>query len=76
VRFAAAKKSQCALCGPFIRMDARKGLLRGVKEALGADADKAIANGCEFFDRRFPRSIRRCLRSPNTKADVFPDLPA
>jgi len=48
----------------------RKDYLRGVKEALGADADKAIAMAASF-EVADPTVDSQILTLANTKADVF-----
>ena len=50
--------------------DAGKDYLRGVKEALGADADKAIAMATSF-EVADPTVDSQILTLANTKADVF-----
>ena len=50
--------------------DAGKDYLRGVKEALGADADKAIAMASSF-EVADPTVDSQILTLANTKADVF-----
>jgi ABC-type branched-subunit amino acid transport system substrate-binding protein len=50
--------------------DAGKDYLRGVKEALGADADKAIAMAASF-EVADPTVDSQVLTLANTKADVF-----
>ena len=50
--------------------DAGKDYLRGVKEALGADADKVIAMASSF-EVADPTVDSQILTLANTKADVF-----
>ncbi len=70
VRFARAKNPNARFAILYQNDDAGKDYLRGVKEALGADADKAIAMASSF-EVADPTVDSQILTLANTKADVF-----
>src|SRR6476620_11140741 len=70
VRFARAKNPNARFAVLYQNDDAGKDYLRGVKEALGADADRAIAMATSF-EVADPTVDSQILTLANTKADVF-----
>ena len=70
VRYARAKNPNARFAILYQNDDAGKDYLRGVKEALGADADKAIAMASSF-EVADPTVDLQILTLANTKADVF-----
>jgi ABC-type branched-subunit amino acid transport system substrate-binding protein len=70
VRYARSKNSNAKFAILYQNDDAGKDYLRGVKEALGADADKAIAMASSF-EVADPTVDSQILTLANTKADVF-----
>src|SRR3954449_10758924 len=70
VRYARAKNPNARFAILYQNDDAGKDYLRGVKEALGADADKAIAMASSF-EVSDPTVDSQILTLANTKADVF-----
>ena len=70
VRFARAKNPNARFAILYQNDDAGKDYLRGVKEALGADADKVIAMAASF-EVADPTVDSQILTLANTKADVF-----
>jgi len=70
VRYARAKNPSARFAILYQNDDAGKDYLRGVKEALGADADKAIAMATSF-EVADPTVDSQILTLANTKADVF-----
>jgi ABC-type branched-subunit amino acid transport system substrate-binding protein len=70
VNYARARNPNARFAVLYENDDAGKEYLRGVKEALGADADKLIAmvSGFEVSD---PTVDSQVLTLANTKADVF-----
>jgi ABC-type branched-subunit amino acid transport system substrate-binding protein len=70
VRFARSKNPNARFAILYQNDDAGKDYLRGVKEALGADADKAIAMAASF-EVADPTVDSQILTLANTKADVF-----
>ena len=70
VRYARAKNPNARFAILYQNDDAGKDYLRGVKEALGADADKAIAMASSF-EVADPTVDSQILTLANTKADVF-----
>src|SRR5437667_7601859 len=70
VRFARAKNPNARFAILYQNDDAGKDYLRGVKEALGADADKAIAMATSF-EVADPTIDSQIITLANTKADVF-----
>ncbi len=70
VRYARAKNPNARFAVLYQNDDAGKDYLRGVKEALGADADKAIAMASSF-EVADPTVDSQILTLANTKADVF-----
>jgi branched-chain amino acid transport system substrate-binding protein len=70
VRFARAKNPNARFAILYQNDDAGKDYLRGVKEALGADADKVIAMATNF-EVADPTIDSQILTLANTKADVF-----
>ena len=70
VRFARAKNPNARFAILYQNDDAGKDYLRGVKEALGADADKVIAMATSF-EVADPTVDSQILTLANTKADVF-----
>src|SRR6476620_6728973 len=70
VRFARAKNPNARFAIIYQNDDAGKDYLRGVKEALGPDADKAIALASSF-EVADPSIDSQILTLANTKADVF-----
>ena len=70
VRFARAKNPNARFAILYQNDDAGKDYLRGVKEALGADADKVIAMATSF-EVADPTMDSQILTLANTKADVF-----
>src|SRR5712672_3275873 len=70
VRYARAKNPNARFAILYQNDDAGKDYLRGVKEALGADADKTIAMATSF-EVADPTVDSQVLTLANTKADVF-----
>ncbi len=70
VRYARSKNPNAKFAILYQNDDAGKDYLRGVKEALGADADKAIAMASSF-EVADPTGDSQVLTLANTKADVF-----
>src|SRR4051794_17792154 len=70
VRFARAKNPNARFAILYQNDDAGKDYLNGVKKALGADADKAIALA-STFEVADPSVDSQILTLANTKADVF-----
>ena len=70
VRYARAQNPNARFAILYQNDDAGKDYLRGVKEALGADADKAIAMATSF-EVADPTVDSQILTLANTKADVF-----
>lgn len=70
VRFARAKNPNARFAILYQNDDAGKDYLRGVKEALGADADKMIALATSF-EVADPTVDSQILTLANTRADVF-----
>jgi ABC-type branched-subunit amino acid transport system substrate-binding protein len=70
IRYARAKNPNARFAILYQNDDAGKDYLRGVKEALGADADKAIAMASSF-EVADPTVDSQILTLANTKADVF-----
>ena len=70
IRYARAKNPNARFAILYQNDDAGKDYLRGVKEALGADADKAIAMASSF-EVSDPSVDSQILTLANTKADVF-----
>src|SRR4029453_14587903 len=70
VRFARTKNPNARFAILYQNDDAGKDYLRGVKEALGADADKVIAMAASF-EVADPTVDSQILTLANTKADVF-----
>ena len=70
VRFARARNPNARFAILYQNDDAGKDYLRGVKEALGADADKVIAMATSF-EVADPTVDSQILTLANTKADVF-----
>jgi ABC-type branched-subunit amino acid transport system substrate-binding protein len=70
VRFARARNPNARFAILYQNDDAGKDYLRGVKEALGADADKVIAMAASF-EVADPTVDSQILTLANTKADVF-----
>ena len=70
VAYARAKNPNARFAMLYQNDDAGKEYLRGVKEALGADADKAIAMASSF-EVADPTVDSQVLTLANTKADVF-----
>src|SRR5881409_3771045 len=70
VRFARARNPNARFAILYQNDDAGKDYLRGVKEALGADADKVIAMATSF-EVADPTVDSQVLTLANTKADVF-----
>ena len=70
VRFALRKNPNARFAILYQNDDAGKDYLRGVKKALGADADKAIAMATSF-EVADPTVDSQILTLANTKADVF-----
>jgi ABC-type branched-subunit amino acid transport system substrate-binding protein len=70
VRYARSKNPTARFAILYQNDDAGKDYLRGVKEALGADADKAIAMASSF-EVADPTVDSQILTLANTKADVF-----
>src|SRR3954454_5722386 len=70
VRYARSKNPNAKFAILYQNDDAGKDYLRGVKEALGADADKAIAMASSF-EVADPTVDSQILTLANTKADVF-----
>jgi branched-chain amino acid transport system substrate-binding protein len=70
VRFARSKNPSARFAILYQNDDAGKDYLRGVKEALGADADKAIAMATSF-EVADPTVDLQILTLASTKADVF-----
>src|SRR6478609_3507637 len=70
VRYARSKNPNARFAILYQNDDAGKDYLRGVKEALGADADKAIAMAASF-EVADPTVDSQVLTLANTKADVF-----
>ena len=70
VRYARSKNPNARFAILYQNDDAGKDYLRGVKEALGADADKAIAMASSF-EVADPTVDSQILTLANTKADVF-----
>src|SRR3954465_4649822 len=70
VRYARSKNPNARFAILYQNDDAGKDYLRGVKEALGADADKAIAMASSF-EVADPTVDSQVLTLANTKADVF-----
>jgi ABC-type branched-subunit amino acid transport system substrate-binding protein len=70
VRFARAKNPNARFAILYQNDDAGKDYLRGVRQALGADADKVIALATSF-EVADPTVDSQILTLANTKADVF-----
>jgi ABC-type branched-subunit amino acid transport system substrate-binding protein len=70
VRYARAKNPNARFAVLYQNDDAGKEYLRGVKEALGEDADKLIALASSF-EVSDPTVDSQVLTLANTKADVF-----
>jgi ABC-type branched-subunit amino acid transport system substrate-binding protein len=70
VKYARAKNPNARFAVLYQNDDAGKEYLRGVKEALGPDADKAIAMASSF-EVSDPTVDSQVLSLANTKADVF-----
>ncbi|MDB5626940.1 MAG: hypothetical protein JWR73_2742 [Tardiphaga sp.] len=70
VRYARAKNPNAKFAILYQNDDAGKDYLRGVKEALGAEADKAIAQATSF-EVADPTVDSQVITLANTKADVF-----
>jgi ABC-type branched-subunit amino acid transport system substrate-binding protein len=70
IRYARAKNPNARFAILYQNDDAGKDYLRGVREALGADADKAIAMATSF-EVADPTVDSQILTLANTKADVF-----
>ncbi|WP_108519663.1 ABC transporter substrate-binding protein [Bradyrhizobium algeriense] len=70
VRFARARNPNARFAILYQNDDAGKDYLRGVKEALGANADKVIAMAASF-EVADPTVDSQILTLANTKADVF-----
>ncbi len=70
VRYALSKNPNARFALLYQNDDAGKEYLRGVKEALGADADKAIAMATSF-EVADPTIDSQVITLANTKADVF-----
>jgi ABC-type branched-subunit amino acid transport system substrate-binding protein len=70
VRYARSKNPNARFAILYQNDDAGKDYLRGVKEALGPDADKAIAMASSF-EVADPTVDSQILTLANTKADVF-----
>lgn len=70
VAYARAKNPNARFAVLYQNDDAGKEYLRGVKEALGAEADKAIAMASSF-EVADPTVDSQVLTLANTKADVF-----
>src|SRR5262249_8802244 len=70
VQYARAQNPNARFAVLYQNDDAGKEYLRGVKEALGADADKAIALASSF-EVADPTVDSQVLTLANTKADVF-----
>jgi ABC-type branched-subunit amino acid transport system substrate-binding protein len=70
VAYARAKNPNARFAVLYQNDDAGKEYLRGVKEALGADADKAIAMASSF-EVSDPTVDSQVLSLANSKADVF-----
>src|SRR5512138_1056904 len=70
VRFARSKNPNARFAILFQNDDAGKDYLRGVRQALGADADKVIAMAASF-EVADPTVDSQILTLANTKADVF-----
>ncbi len=70
VRYALAKNPNARFAVLYQNDDAGKEYLRGVKEALGADADKALAMAASF-EVADPTVDSQIVTLASTKADVF-----
>jgi ABC-type branched-subunit amino acid transport system substrate-binding protein len=70
IRYARAKNPNARIAILYQNDDAGKDYLRGVKEALGADADKAIALATSF-EVSDPTVDSQVITLASTKADVF-----
>jgi ABC-type branched-subunit amino acid transport system substrate-binding protein len=70
VRYARSRNPNARFAILYQNDDAGKDYLRGVKEALGPDADKAIAMASSF-EVADPTVDSQILTLANTKADVF-----
>ena len=70
IRYARSKNPNARFAILYQNDDAGKDYLRGVKEALGPDADKAIAMASSF-EVADPTVDSQILTLANTKADVF-----
>jgi ABC-type branched-subunit amino acid transport system substrate-binding protein len=70
VRFARSKNPNARFAILYQNDDAGKDYLSGVKKALGADADKAIAMATSF-EVADPTVDSQIITLANTKADVF-----
>ena len=70
VRYALAKNPNARFAVLYQNDDAGKEYLRGVKEALGADADKALAMAASF-EVADPTVDLQIVTLASTKADVF-----
>src|SRR6195256_991252 len=70
VRYALAKNPNARFAILYQNDDAGKDYLSGVKKALGADADKAIAMATSF-EVADPTVDSQIITLANTKADVF-----
>jgi hypothetical protein len=70
VKYARSRNPNARFAVLYQNDDAGKEYLRGVKEALGPDADKAIAMASSLRSP-IPRWIRRCCRSPIPRPTCF-----
>ena len=70
VRYARAKNPNARFAILYQNDDAGKDYLRGVKDALGAEADKAIVQATSF-EVADPTVDSQVITLANTKADVF-----
>ena len=70
IRYARARNPNARFAILYQNDDAGKDYLRGAREALGADADKAIAMASSF-EVSDPSVDSQILTLANTKADVF-----
>jgi ABC-type branched-subunit amino acid transport system substrate-binding protein len=74
VRFACAKNPNARFAILYQNDNAGKDYLRGVRQALGADADKVIAMAASF-EVADPTVDSQILTLANTKADVYSVTP-
>jgi ABC-type branched-subunit amino acid transport system substrate-binding protein len=70
VRYARSKNPNARFAILYQNDDAGKDFMRGVKDALGADADKGIAQATSF-EVADPTVDSQVITLANTKADVF-----